>query len=145
MKRICPARPSCRTNPRRGAIIVFGMLALLIVSMLGAALLRNISISRQHLMRDSLHLQAVLLTDAGVARGVSQRKIAADYTGEDWIVPTEQLSGGRTAIVHITVSADPDAADKTLIQSTAEYPQGSPTAIRVTKRIRINNTQASSL
>ena len=114
---------------------MFAILALLVVSMLGAALLRTVSQSKQQLQREVLHTQAVWLADSGAARAVAKLRAAPDYIGETWAVPVEQLSAGRTASVRIALSPEPNHPDRTVIAATAEYPQGSPTAIRITKRI----------
>ena len=137
MKRLVVRNASTRPSPRRGSIIVFAILALLVVSMLGASLLKTVSVSRQQLQREALHTQAVWLADSGAARAVARLNAAPDYTGETWAVPAEQLSAGRTASVRIAVSPDPDHPERTLIAATAEYPHGSPTAIRITKRITV--------
>ena len=144
MKRLVVRNASSRPSPRRGAIIVFAMLALLVVSMLGAALLRTVSHSKQQLQREVLHTQAVWLADSGAARAVAQLKTLPDYTGETWTVPAEQLSAGRTASVRIAVSPEPDHPERTLIAATAEYPHGSPTAIRITKRITVTTLKQTS-
>jgi type II secretory pathway component PulK len=130
-------KASIRPNPRRGAMIVFAILALLVVSMLGASLLKTVSVSRQQLQREALHTQANWLADSGAARAVAQLSASTDYTGETWTVPAEQLAAGRTSSVHITVSSVPDHPEQTIIAVTAEYPHGSPTAIRITKRITV--------
>lgn len=137
MKRLVVRNVSSRQSPRRGAIIVFAILALLVVSMLGAALLRTVSQSKQQLQREVLHTQAVWLADSGAARAVAQLRDSPDYTGETWVVPAEQLSSGRTASVRIALSPEPDHPERTIIAATAEYPHGSPTAIRITKRITV--------
>ena len=137
MKRLVVRNASSRQNPRRGAIIVFAILALLVVSMLGAALLRTVSQSKQQLQREALHTQAVWLADSGAARAVAQLRASPDYTGETWAVPAEQLSAGRTASVRIALSPEPDHPEHTIIAATAEYPRDSPTAIRITKHITV--------
>ena len=142
MKRLVVRNASSRQSPRRGAIIVFAILALLVVSMLGAALLRTVSQSKQQLQREVLHTQAVWLADSGAARAVAQLRAAPDYTGETWVVPAEQLSAERTASVRIALSPEPDHPERTIIAATAEYPHGSPTAIRITKRITVTTRRA---
>lgn len=137
MKRLVVRNASSHQSPRRGAIIVFAILALLVVSMLGAALLRTVSQTKQQLQREVLHMQANWLADSGAARAVAQWNASSDYTGEIWTVPAEQLSAGRTASVRIAVAPKPDHPEHTIIAATAEYPHGSPTAIRITKRITV--------
>lgn len=126
-----------KSQARRGAIIVFAMLALLIVSMLGASLMRSVLATRQQLGREALHMQAVWLAESGAARAVARLKSATDYTGEAWTVPAGQLSGERTALVRIAVAPEPDQTDRVVVTATAEYPPGSPTAIRITKRVTV--------
>ena len=145
MKRLDARNASSRKSPRRGAIIVFAIIALLVVSMLGAALLRTVSLSNQQLQRETLHTQAVWLADSGAARAVARMNAAPDYTGETWAVPAEQLSAGRTASVRIAVSPESDHPERTVIAATAEYPQDSPTAIRITKRITVTTPKRAAL
>lgn len=135
MKRIVRRTASLRQSPRRGSTLIIAFAALLIVSMLGASLIRTVTLSRQQLQRETLRTQAVLLADSGAARAIARMRASRDYTGETWSVPTEQLTAGRTASVIIIVAPDADHPEHTLIAATAEYPQGSPTAIRVTKRM----------
>ena len=144
MKRTVRRSTSLRQSPRRGSTLIFAFVALLIVSMLGASLIRTVTLSRQQLQRETLRTQAVLLADSGAARAIARRKASPDYTGETWSVPTEQLTAGRTASVLITVAPDADHPEQTLIAATSEYPQGSSTAIRITKRMTITTQQSST-
>lgn len=144
MKRVIRRTASLQQSPRRGSTLIFAFVALLIVSMLGASLIRTVTLSRQQLQRETLRTQAVLLADSGAARAIARLKASSDYTGETWSVPTEQLSAGRTASVLIIVASEPDHPESTLIAATAEYPQGSPTAIRITKRMSITTQQPST-
>ena len=144
MKRVIRRTASLQQSPRRGSTLIIAFAALLIVSMLGASLIRTVTLSRQQLQRETLRTQAVLLADSGAARAIARLKASPDYTGETWSVPAEQLSTGRTAFVLIIVAPDTAHPEQTLIAATAEYPQGSPTAIRVTKRMTITTQQSSA-
>lgn len=144
MKRVIRRTASLQQSSRRGSTLIFAFVALLIVSMLGASLIRTVTLSRQQLQRETLRTQAVLLANSGAARAIARLKASSDYTGETWSVPTEQLSAGRTASVLIIVASEPDHPESTLIAATAEYPQGSPTAIRITKRMSITTQQSSA-
>ena len=137
MKRFVVRIAVDRRKPRRGAILVFAILALLVVSMLGASLIKTVSVSMRQLQHEVLHTQAVWLADSGAARAIARLRASADYTGETWSVPAEQLTAGRTASVHIFISPETDHPERTIIAATAEYPFGSPTAIRITKRITV--------
>ena len=144
MKRVIRRTASLQPSPRRGSTLIFAFVALLIVSMLGASLIRTVTLSRQQLQRETLHTQAVLLAESGAARAIARLNASSDYTGETWSVPAEQLTTGRTASVLIIVAPVAAHPEQALIAATAEYPQGSPTAIRITKRITVTTLKSLS-
>jgi len=132
----CRRKVACSSS-RRGAIIIFAMLALLVASMLGAALLRTAALSKQQVQREGLQVQATWLADSGVMRGIAQFQSQKGYTGEFWVVPSEQLTGGRSAEVQIRVTPSTTDPTQTVIEARSEYPQGSPTAVRVTRSLTL--------
>ena len=137
MRRLIICEFSPQTTSRGGAIIVFAMLALLVVSMLGASLLRTVGMSQRQLQREQLRTQAVWLADSGCDRAIARLRREPTYVGESWAVAAEQLAADRTAIVTITVTADPQSDDRAIVSSVAEYPHNSPQAIRITRQMTI--------
>jgi type II secretory pathway component PulK len=118
---------------RRGAAIVFGLVTLLVASLLVAAVIKTAALSHRQLQRDELRVQANLLADAGCERVLAKLRQQPDFTGETWTVPAEQLGLGRTAAVKCQVSTDAAGADRRIVSVTAEYPVGSPDRCRVTR------------
>ncbi len=122
---------------RRGAVMVFALMALLVASMMIAALLRTAAMSHQQLKRDEFRIQASLLADSGCDRALAILRRRPDFTGGEWIVPAEQLAPERTAIVRMTVTSDPNQPNQRLVAAVAEYPSGHPHLVRITRQMPI--------
>jgi type II secretory pathway component PulK len=137
MKRLIVRKSLRLASRQRGTIILFAMLALLIVSMLGASLVRTVAVSHQQLLREQLRMQAVWLAESGCDRAVSQLRRSSAYMGEVWSVPAEQLSADRTAVVRIRVEADPKSEIRRIVAVTAEYPAASSQAVRISRQISV--------
>ena len=126
-------KPVRRTSTRRGAAMVFALMALLVASMMIAALMKTTAMSHRQLKRDEYRLQASLLADAGCDRAVMLLKLKPDFTTEEWKVPAEQLSSERTASVRLSVTNDTAQPTRRIVSVTAEYPSGDPDLVRVTR------------
>lgn len=131
---------------RRGTILVIAMIALLIVTMLGAALLQTAVASLRQVHREQQILQAELLADAGCQRAVALLEESAEYRGDDWQVPAEQLKSASPAIVRIRVQKPEPGNMAFQVESIAEYPQSSPQSVRVTRKLvlRAKSFEAAS-
>ncbi len=113
--------------------MVFALMALLVASMIIAALLRTTAMSHRQLKRDEYRLQASLLADAGCDRALMRLKIQPEFTNEEWKVPAEQLSPDRTATVRLSVITDTTQPKRRMVSVVAEYPSGHPDLVRVTR------------
>lgn len=119
---------------RRGAILVFAMIALLVVTMLGASLMRSAMMSLRQLQREQMNLQATWLADAGCQRALSRLRQDTKYDGEDWTIPADQLKSGA-ARVRITITTDHESAGQRVVTAIAEYPQKNLQSVRISKRL----------
>ena len=113
--------------------MVFALMAILVASMLIAALLRTTAMSHRQLKRDEYRLQANLLADAGCDRALVLLKIKPDFSTEEWKVPAELLSPDRTATVRLSVTNDTTQPERRMVSVIAEYPTGHPDLVRVTR------------
>jgi hypothetical protein len=120
---------------RRGAVLVFAMIALLVVSMIGASLLRTTLMSARQIKLEQQRLQASLLADAGCQRALTRMNLEPDYVSEDWTVPSNQLHSPSAGIVRITVAPVADSESSRTITVIAEYPQASVQMVRVTRQL----------
>ena len=121
---------------RRGTIVVFAMIALLVASMIAASLVKSAVMSLRQLQRQQLQFQASCLADSGCQRALSRLRHDSEYAQEDWTIPATELKSGP-AVVRIQIGLDPDHATQRLVTVAAEYPQGAVDAIRITRKIVI--------
>ena len=113
--------------------MVFALMALLVASVMIAALLRTTAMSHRQLKRDEYRLQASLLAEAGCDRATLLLKAKPDFTTYEWKVPAEQLSPERTASVRLSVTTDTTQPSRRIVSAIAEYPTGHPDLVRVTR------------
>jgi len=133
-----------RRHPRSGAILIFAMLALLVMSMLGASLVRTSLASLRQLHREQQRLQADWLADAGCQRAVLQLQTDVGFVGEHWHVPADQLPSSLTGVVHIAVAADPKSESNRTVTVVAEYPQEGVCRNRVTRQLTVSLTKSET-
>ena len=124
-------------DDRQGAVIVFAMIALLVASMMIAALLRTTMVSLRQMKRDEFRVQANLLADAGCSRATVRLNTQSDFTDEIWTVPSDQLGSGRTAEVRLTVANNPMKPGERILSVVAEFPIGHPDRVRVSRQLSV--------
>lgn len=122
-------------SPRRcGAILVFAMIALLVVSLIGASMMQSAVMVLRQLQKEHWRLQADWLVDAGSQRARLRSQLDAGYSGEEWIIPAARLQSASDAVVQISVSPGSGTAAGQ-IQVVAEYPRGNPQLVRVRRTL----------
>jgi len=126
-----------RRPPRRGAIMVFAIIALLVTTMIGASLLRTAIASTRQIQREQQQIQATWLADAGCQRALAMSRKDPKYVGESWDVSPEQLQSPSGAMVTISIETGSTPNTERTVTAIAEYPKASSQAIRVTKKITI--------
>lgn len=126
-----------RSSPRRGAVMVFALIGLLVTSMMIGALLKTTGMSHRQLKRDEFRLQAGYLADAGCERARLMLQSQPDLKSDEWQVPAGELSQGRTATVTISVEKKEDHPSRFVITATAVYPLDHPDLVRVTHQLPV--------
>lgn len=126
-----------RDGSRRGAVMVFALIALLVASMMIGSLLKTAGMSHRQLKKDENRLQASLLADAGCDRVRMRLQTQPDFTSGEWDISAEHFSSGRSAKVQMTVTSDPQKPDQRVITAVAHFPFGQPDAVRITRQISI--------
>lgn len=122
---------------RRGAVMVFALVALLVTSMIIGSLLRTAGMAHRQLKRDEFRLQACLLAEAGCERGRALLVGQPDFTTGEWRIAAEELSNDRTAIVTMFVEKTSDGSSGQIIKATAVYPVDHPDLVRITRQIHV--------
>jgi Tfp pilus assembly protein PilX len=122
---------------RRGAVMVFALMALLVASLMIGSLLKTAGMSHRQLKKDEHRLQASFLADAGCERARMLLQTQPDFSSGEWSIPPEQLAPDRSAKVLMTVSTDLNQPDQRIVTAVAQYPLGHPDLVRITRQIRI--------
>ena len=120
-------------DSRRGAVLIFALMALLVGSMLIAALMRTASLTHRTMKLEEIRLQANQLADAGCSRLIVRLQKNPDFTEEVWTVPPEQLELGRRASVRLKVTTDSAKPGRKLAKIEVEYPIGHPDLVRIAR------------
>lgn len=131
-------------HARRGAVLLVGLLALLIVSALSAALLKRVMLQRQEIQQAEWKLQADWLAESGLGRGVARRTSDPGYPGETWEIPAAMLDGFHSGRVTIAVTSDEKAKDRMTIEALADYPDDSVHRVRSRKKISVPVSESRS-
>ena len=84
---------------RRGAALVMAMVALLVVTLMSAALVQSLVTGQRQSRRYSDELQAQWLAEAGLERAVVQLARDAQYRGEIWRTEVRGELGSVTITV----------------------------------------------
>lgn len=122
---------------RRGTIILFAMICLLLVSLLGASLVKLALTQRRQIRREQWRVQATWLAEAAVDRAAARLATETDYSGETWTIAPTELGGESGAQVRISVEEATTGAERFVVQVTADYPDSDEQRARVSKRIAV--------
>ncbi|MCH7686191.1 MAG: pilus assembly PilX N-terminal domain-containing protein [Planctomycetes bacterium] len=135
-------RPNCllQNSPstRRGAVVLFAIIALLLTSIIGGSLLKTALAQRRLALREQIRLQSIWLAESGVERATAKLSRDANYTGETWSVSASDIGGNKEAKVIIEVETMNEAANRRRVTVIADYPHNSPQRSRTRKVITID-------
>ena len=123
-------------SPRRGLVSVALLIALFILGLVAASLLK-VGMARRGATRQvERQSQVDALADSGIARALARLAASPAYTGETWSIPAGDLAGRGTATVAIEIKPATDPPGR-LVAAVAEYRLGPADSIRQTRSIRI--------
>jgi hypothetical protein len=117
-----PSRDSLR---RSGLVSVAVLIALFVIGLVCAGLLKVAFARRAEVAMDERRVQVEWLAESGLDRAVARLKASVDYTGETWEVSAEDLGGRGAATVAIQVEKILDHLDRRKVRIQADYPIGS--------------------
>ena len=127
-----------RSQSRRGAVVLFALMALLLTSVIGASLLKTALAQRRFALREQTRLQSIWLAESGVERAVAGLSRDPAYTGETWSVSATDIGGNKDAEVKIQVETMDDAPNRRRVTVLADYPQNLPQRNRTRKVITVD-------
>jgi hypothetical protein len=144
-------------NRRRGLTVVAVLICLIVLTLIGAALLK-LGLVRRQINRDyELRLQAEWLLESGVNRALA-RVAEINYKGETWRFSavdlglperSEQINGQKiikvdAAIVTIAVDQPRTEARRRRIRVHADYPLGGDRPSRCSQELLIDLEQSKA-
>ena len=109
-------------HARRGTILVAVLICLLAVGLIGAGLVRLLTLHPQQLRMQSWQQQAAWLAESGLSRARSRLAEDDQYEGETWQVPAEQLDGKYAGVVTIQLQPVDDEPQQQTLLIEAIYP-----------------------
>jgi type II secretory pathway component PulK len=120
---------------RRGAVMLYALVCLMLLSLIGASLLKLATAQRHQVRREQSRMQAAWLAEAGIERAVALLADDADYAGETWELSADDIGGADAASVQIeVVTTEADSRQRT-VAVTAEYPNDADRRARVSKQV----------
>jgi len=125
-------------STRRGAVVLFAMIALLLTSVIGGSLLKTALAQRRFALREQTRLQSIWLAESGVQRAVARLFRDPDYTGETWNVSASDIGGNKGAEVIIEVETVDDVPNRRRVTVIADYPQNLPQRSRTRTVITVD-------
>jgi Tfp pilus assembly protein PilV len=123
---------------RTGAAVLVAMICLLVVSMLGASLLKVASVQRQQLRQSQRRLQAQWLAESGLERASARLRANLDYAGETWTLTAKQIDGRHAGRVQIDIQSSPAGPQRRVVSIVADYPHGRDYRASVLKRAEVD-------
>ena len=123
MNRSVPLTDLKRLRPRRGGLASAVVLVVLfVIALISVALVKVAFARRAEVAREERRVQAGWLAESGVDRAVARLDVSADYAGETWRIPADELGGRGEAEVAIRVEKLPDRPDRRRVRIEADYP-----------------------
>jgi Tfp pilus assembly protein PilX len=124
-------------HKRRGMILIL-ILACLAIA---AALLIvgvKLALSNHRFTRTfGWSIQAQCLAESGLERAAAQLAADADYSGETWKIPADNLGGADAGIVTIEVKPVTGQTNRRLVKVQSDFPDDPQDRVRYSKELTL--------
>ncbi len=107
---------------RRGVAMVAVLACLTLLAMVFFTLMRQGSAGKRQARAEEDRLMAGWLAESALDRAWARLRLAADYPGETWDVPAEEIGGRDAGRVVIAVQAVPGQPSNRLVTARADFP-----------------------
>lgn len=112
------------TEPgRRGLVSVAILIALIVIGLVCAGMLRAALGRRSEVGIEERRLQASWLAESALGRASARLAESDTYTGEAWDIPAGEMGGRDAGSVLIRVEPVPDHPDRRKVTIQADYPR----------------------
>ena len=136
----CCSSSRKETRPRGFALLLV-LVCLAIASAMLVSIIKSSAAGRRFSGRRASRAQAIWLAESGIERAAGKLAADADYRGETWLVPAEQLAGDHDAAVLIQVGPDPEDPKRRLVSVRADYPNHPLHRARQSKQATVQLTE----
>lgn len=119
--------------PRRGAVALIALIALLLASAVGTALLKTSLADHRVVQSQQDRLQADWLAESGLSRAAARLAREQDYQGETWTIAAGDLGEHASGTVVISVEAGTAGSSIRRVTAAAVYRRGETAQSRSTK------------
>ena len=123
---------------RRGAVVLFAIIALLLTSIIGGSLMKTALAQRRFALRKQTRLQSIWLAESGVERAAARLFRDPHYTGETWSISASDIGGNKDAEVIIQIETLDDVPNRRRVTAIADYPQNLPQRSRTRKVVIVD-------
>ena len=123
-----------RADRRRGAVLVMVLVCAMVALAILVSLVKLAAAGRRMVDQQSWQVQAVWLAESGLERAAWRLAADADYKGETWTLPADQLAAADAAVVQIRVETIPEQPNRRLVRVRADYPDHPTNRVRLSKQ-----------
>lgn len=134
---------SSSPHGRRGLTTVAVLICFVVLGLMITALVKLGVAYRDQIRTTERRLQAEWLAEAGVDRALAKLSHSADYKGETWQIPVDELGlpavkeseKGPAAVVKIEVERAKGENGGRIVRVRADYPPDPPKRVRVSREV----------
>ncbi len=107
---------------RRGAVLVMVIVCAMVTLAIFISIVKLAVAERRMSDQRSWQVQAAWLAESALERAAWRLAADADYTGETWTLPAEEMGGSEAAVVEIRVENITAQPNRRLVRIQANYP-----------------------
>jgi hypothetical protein len=135
-----PLATKCAPSDRGGTVLVAALVCMLVVMTIVGSMLQGTLRARRQLHAQRDLRQTELLLEAGLDRAALRLAREADYRGETWKIPADQIAGRGDGQVTVTASRTSNESPWQ-VSVVAEYPLGNESSIQRSRTFFVQSQQ----
>ncbi|WP_435006687.1 hypothetical protein P12x_004191 [Tundrisphaera lichenicola] len=119
-EQVCTGR-----SRRRGLVSIVVLIALIVIALIGAGLLKAVLARRVEIGLEERRIQATWLAESALDRAEARLAESSDYQGESWEISAQELGNRGSGTVLIQVEEVPEHFDRRRVRIRADFPNHS--------------------
>ena len=126
-----------RWNQRRAMVSIVMLIALIVVGLMAASLIRVAFARRTNILASERQGQAEVLVDSAIDRALARLNANPAYPGETWNLAAADLAGRGPARAVITLQPDPTSPEVRRLVIAVEYLASAHNPVRLTRSVQL--------